>query len=151
MTRWLYLGLILLVVFQRMTELRLAKRNERLARAAGATEFGAGHYPVMVTLHTLFLIACVAEVLDRHGAAAKTRSYLEKLWSFLRSHAAEPGAERPASEATGSQASELPSRRRIAQLLSIPRDRLSGLLVTLGGFVKDCQAAISGNPQLRGS
>ena len=66
-SRLLYLGLILLVVFQRMTELRLAKRNERLARAAGAVEFGAGHYPVMVTLHTLFLVCCVAEVflLDR--------------------------------------------------------------------------------------
>ena len=62
MSRVLYLGLILLVVFQRMTELRLAVRNERLARAAGAVEFGAGHYPVMVTLHTLFLVSCVAEV-----------------------------------------------------------------------------------------
>ena len=62
MSRGLYLGLILLVVFQRLTELRLAKRNERLARAAGAVEVGAGHYPWMVTLHTLFLIACVFEV-----------------------------------------------------------------------------------------
>jgi methyltransferase len=66
-SRWLYLGLILLVVFQRLTELRLAKRNERLARAAGAVEVGAGHYPWMVTIHTLFLISCVLEVwlLDR--------------------------------------------------------------------------------------
>jgi methyltransferase len=61
-SRWLYLGLILLVVFQRLTELRLAKRNERLARAAGAVEHGAGHYPVMVALHTLFLVSCVLEV-----------------------------------------------------------------------------------------
>ena len=67
MSRILYVGLILLVVFQRSTELRLAKRNERLAREAGALEFGAGHYPWMVTIHTLFLISCVAEVflLDR--------------------------------------------------------------------------------------
>ena len=66
-SRWLYLGLILLVVFQRSTELRLAKRNERLARAAGALEFGAGHYPWMVATHTAFLISCVLEVwlLDR--------------------------------------------------------------------------------------
>ena len=62
MSRVLYLGLILLVAFQRSTELRLAVRNERLARAAGAVEFGAGHYPWMVTLHTLFLVSCVAEV-----------------------------------------------------------------------------------------
>ncbi len=66
-TRLFYVALILLVVFQRSTELRLAKRNERLARAAGALEFGAGHYPWMVTIHTLFLVSCVAEVflLDR--------------------------------------------------------------------------------------
>ena len=61
-SRWLYLGLILLVIFQRLTELRLAKRNERLARAAGAIEVGAGHYPWMVVSHTLFLISCVLEV-----------------------------------------------------------------------------------------
>jgi len=66
-SRWLYLGLILLVVFQRSSELRLAQRNERLARAAGAIEAGAGHYPWMVAIHTLFLISCVLEVwlLDR--------------------------------------------------------------------------------------
>ncbi len=61
-SRWLYLGLILLVIFQRLTELRLAKRNERLARAAGAIEVGAGHYPWMVVSHALFLTSCVLEV-----------------------------------------------------------------------------------------
>ena len=66
-SRVFYLGLVLLVAFQRLTELRLAKRNERLARAAGAVELGAGHFPWMVTIHTLFLVSCVAEVflLDR--------------------------------------------------------------------------------------
>ena len=62
MSRGLYTGLILLVVAQRFSELRLAKRNERLARAAGAIEVGAGHYPSMVAIHTLFLISCVLEV-----------------------------------------------------------------------------------------
>ncbi len=77
-TRWLYLGLILLVVFQRSTELRLARRNERLARAAGAIEFGGGHFPWMVAIHTLFLISCVAEVwlLDRPFAPAAAGAML---------------------------------------------------------------------------
>jgi methyltransferase len=61
-SRGLYVGLILMVAFQRLTELRLAQRNERLARAAGAVEAGAGHYPWMVAIHTLFLISCVLEV-----------------------------------------------------------------------------------------
>ncbi len=77
-SRWLYLGLILLVAFQRSTELRLARRNERLAREAGALEFGAGHFPWMVTLHTLFLISCVAEVwlLQRPFAPAAAGAML---------------------------------------------------------------------------
>jgi methyltransferase len=87
-TRGLYLGLILLVVFQRVTELRLAKRNERLARAAGAVELGAGHYPWMVAIHTLFLISCAAEVwlLDRLFAprAAGAMLLLLGFATFLR-------------------------------------------------------------------
>ncbi len=62
LTRWLYLGLVLMIVAQRLAELRLAERNTRLARAAGAIESGRGHYPWMVALHTLFPISCVAEV-----------------------------------------------------------------------------------------
>lgn len=57
----LYLGLIGLVVIQRLFELRLASRNAARAIARGATESGSGHYPVMVTLHALFLLSAVAE------------------------------------------------------------------------------------------
>lgn len=58
----LYAGLVLLVAAQRLAELRLARRNEARKRAAGGVEVGGGHYPVMVGLHTLFLVSCVAEV-----------------------------------------------------------------------------------------
>jgi methyltransferase len=40
----------------------VAKRHEAWARERGGVERGAGHYPVMVTLHTAFLICCGAEV-----------------------------------------------------------------------------------------
>ena len=78
MSRWLYLGLIALIVFQRLGELKLAKRNERLARAAGAVEAGAGHYPWMVVIHTLFLISCPLEVwlLDRPFAPSAAGAML---------------------------------------------------------------------------
>ena len=38
-----------------------------MERARGGVEFGAGHYPVMVVLHTGLLVGCVVEVvvLDR--------------------------------------------------------------------------------------
>lgn len=43
--------LIGFVLVQRLTELVLARRNTARLKAAGAVEFGAGHYPVMVALH----------------------------------------------------------------------------------------------------
>lgn len=61
-SRLLYTLLVLLVAVQRLVELRVSKRHERRLRARGAVEAGAGHYPVMVALHTLFLVSCVVEV-----------------------------------------------------------------------------------------
>lgn len=61
-SRLLYTVLVLLVAVQRLVELAVSKRHERSLRARGAVEAGAGHYPVMVALHTLFLVSCVAEV-----------------------------------------------------------------------------------------
>lgn len=66
-TRLLYTGLVVLVALQRLGELAVSRRNEARLRSRGAVEAGAGHYPVMVALHTGFLAACAAEVwlLDR--------------------------------------------------------------------------------------
>lgn len=54
--------IIAAVAAQRLAELVYAHRNERLLRAAGAIELGAGHYPLIVALHaawlaTLFVVA----------------------------------------------------------------------------------------------
>lgn len=49
------------VVFQRLLELVVARGNEKWARAQGAVEYGKEHYPVIVLLHTSFLIAMIAE------------------------------------------------------------------------------------------
>ena len=66
-SRSLYLLLIALVAVQRLAELAISKRNLALALAGGGKEVESGHYPVMVVLHTAFLIACPVEVyaLDR--------------------------------------------------------------------------------------
>jgi methyltransferase len=50
-----------LVALQRLLELRLSRRNERLLRARGAVEKGRGHYPLMVALHTLWLVSTFVE------------------------------------------------------------------------------------------
>ena len=67
-----YLGLLAVVLLQRLLELRLSKRNSARARAAGAVEMGARHYPWMVLLHSAFLVVCVLEVwlLDRPFVAS---------------------------------------------------------------------------------
>ncbi|MCP4656991.1 MAG: hypothetical protein GY856_16390 [bacterium] len=94
------------------------------------------------------LIACVTEALERIEESAQTKVYIERLWVFLRSHAAEPAETQPAADPADPKAYELPSRRKIAKLLGIPRDRLAGLHATLGDLVEWCRAAGSGKPQL---
>ncbi len=57
-----YVVLVLLVVAVRLAELAVAQRHLAWARARGGVEHGAGHYPVMVLLHTAFLVGCLVEV-----------------------------------------------------------------------------------------
>jgi methyltransferase len=58
-----FVALVLLVGLERLAELVVARRNERWSRAHGAVEAGAGHYPVMVVLHTGLLAGAVAEAV----------------------------------------------------------------------------------------
>ena len=44
------------LVVQRLAELSLAKRNTARLRARGGVEFGAAHYPLIVALHSLWLL-----------------------------------------------------------------------------------------------
>lgn len=50
-------ALLAIIVVQRLTELRLARRNEAWVRAEGAVEVGARHYPLFFVLHTGWLLA----------------------------------------------------------------------------------------------
>lgn len=51
----LNLVILALVTLERLAELRLAKRNTARLLAEGAREHAAGHYPLIVTLHVLWL------------------------------------------------------------------------------------------------
>jgi methyltransferase len=59
----LYTGLILAVGLERVAELVVSERHRRWSMAAGGVESGAGHYPVMVVLHTGLLVGALVEVL----------------------------------------------------------------------------------------
>jgi methyltransferase len=61
-----YYLLILAIGIERLVELIVSKRNARWAFAHGGEEFGRGHYPVMVAVHTALLLGCVGEVWALH-------------------------------------------------------------------------------------
>jgi methyltransferase len=50
-------AIIAAVALQRLLELAWARHNTKRLQARGATEAGAGHYPVMVALHVSWLAA----------------------------------------------------------------------------------------------
>ena len=62
----LYIALVLLVGIERVVELGLSKRHLAWSLARGGQEFGGGHYPAMVLLHTAFLLGAIVEVLVAH-------------------------------------------------------------------------------------
>jgi len=61
-----YVLLIVAVALERLAELIFSTRNRAWSRARGGVEFGAKHYPVMVTLHTGLLAACLIEAIVLH-------------------------------------------------------------------------------------
>ena len=97
------------------------------------------------------LLECVVRALERLEVPAKTRSYLRSLWLFLRNYATESwqGHDAPGDPAAGGRG-KLPSQRRIAALLGIPRYRLPGLHSILGRQVKACQALVAGRDPVPG-
>lgn len=56
-----FLIFISFIILLRVIELIVAAKNERWMRQNGAIEFGADHYPFMVTMHSLFFVALLVE------------------------------------------------------------------------------------------
>jgi hypothetical protein len=88
----------------------------------------------------------VAESLDRLETDERTRRYLTGLWDYLSRQASrladfqeETSSGRPVEDRIGRL-----SQRQIARQLKIPRERLPGLLATLGRMVEQCRAAEPG-------
>ena len=63
----LFTALVLAVGVERLVELAVSKRHATWAFSRGGKEFGRGHFPAMVALHTALLFGALAEVwmLDR--------------------------------------------------------------------------------------
>ncbi|PGT87390.1 isoprenylcysteine carboxyl methyltransferase family protein [Bacillus sp. AFS040349] len=72
----LFYLLFSLLIFQRLTELFIAKKNEKWMMNRGGVEHGNEHYPFIVSLHVLFLISLLSEVIF-------FRKELTELWFVL--------------------------------------------------------------------
>jgi len=66
---------ISLLVLQRLSELLIARRNEKWLLSQGAVEYGQSHYPFMIAMHTLFIVSIIIEYNLRGGT--------EISWIFL--------------------------------------------------------------------
>lgn len=53
---------ISVIIVQRIAELYIAKKNERMMKSKGALEFGQAHYPFIVAVHSLFFVSYILEV-----------------------------------------------------------------------------------------
>jgi methyltransferase len=54
-------------ILQRLSELFIARRNEKWLLEKGAVQYGQSHYPFMITLHTLFIASIITEYILRGG------------------------------------------------------------------------------------
>lgn len=61
--------IIILLVVQRLVELRIAARNARASMAQGGKEYGTRHYPLFIVLHTTWFVAMVVESTMRTATA----------------------------------------------------------------------------------
>jgi methyltransferase len=61
-----YALLVGAVVLERLLEVRVAERNRAVSKTHGGVEFGRGHYPAMVTLHSALLVGCLIEPIALH-------------------------------------------------------------------------------------
>lgn len=57
MVSWGAIAFMAFIILQRLSELVLARRNTHRLLARGGREVGANHYPLMVLLHTAWLVA----------------------------------------------------------------------------------------------
>ena len=82
------------------------------------------------------LVACVAGLVEELREPARTRHYLRTLWGFLRAWAE--------GEESAGASDNLPTGRRLGELLRIPRKRLPSLWELLRELVRRCQAGLFG-------
>jgi len=62
----MYYLFILAIGAERLIEMAVSRRNANWSFANGGKEFGRGHFPAMIAMHTLLLVSCITEVAVFH-------------------------------------------------------------------------------------
>ncbi len=89
------------------------------------------------------LIDCADYAIEASPASERTRGYLRRVLLFLRAFATAESS--PVAEESGGENGDcLPSFRRLADHLKIPRERLRDLIGTLKGFLERCHGQVDG-------
>jgi len=63
---WVFLAFL---ITQRLSELYIARQNEKWLLKQGAVQYGQSHYPFMVGMHTLFIVSLIVEYNVRDNTA----------------------------------------------------------------------------------
>jgi len=73
-----YYTLLVVIAFERVAELVVSQRHAAYLLRRGGVEYGFGHFPVMIVLHTGLIAGCVLEPLALH------RTFIPALgWTML--------------------------------------------------------------------
>ncbi len=105
-----------------------ARATGDVAAVISVSEPEARHWEAMESFR--HLVGCVYGRIDRLAEAKRTRRHLRNLWGFLHAHVREED--------------RLPSNRKLAALLGIPRDRFPGLWPILRRLSEHCRQADAG-------
>lgn len=76
---------MLFVIFQRLTELKISSRNEILLKKMGGVEFGSNHYKFIVLMHALFFISMISEyfIRDSYGKLSDLSHFFLVIFAVL--------------------------------------------------------------------
>jgi len=64
-----FIAFISVLITQRLFELFIAKKNEEWLRERGAVEYGQRHYPMIILLHSAFILSLIVEFEWKNTAA----------------------------------------------------------------------------------
>ncbi len=90
------------------------------------------------------LIVCVSDLVDRLDLTRPTREHLETLWGYLQSQSRGELDSPDFVDDREAPAQPMPSRRGLAKVLDIPRNKIGSLFATLAEQVEKCRSLIRG-------